>query len=90
VQDYFEEIQARRLGQGGEITALVAGPSDRTSVRIGVGNRARGVQVFLYGRNGTLTNIFSVMLEGTVPVSLAFLNNASLDLYVFGCWNGSL
>jgi hypothetical protein len=64
---------------------LVTGPSDRTSVRIGVGNHTQRVQIFLYSCNSTLTNIFSVMLKGTVPVSLAFLNNVSFDLYIFGC-----
>lgn len=79
-----------RLGNGGEITALASGPSDRVSARIAVGNREKGVQVITFSKTHETRVIFSQMLDGTVPIALGFMDNASLDVYVFGCWGGDL
>ena len=89
-QERFEELIAPRLGAGGEITALAAGPSDRSSVKIAVGNREKAVQLFSWSKQGTLNVVWSRRFEGITPIAMAFMNNVSADMHILGCWEGKL
>ncbi|KAG1720462.1 uncharacterized protein EDB91DRAFT_1064858, partial [Suillus paluster] len=87
-QMHFQEICARRLGSGFEITCMVwDSTSSETTTRIAVGTRDKIVQVLILNTNSQLQAVFSVRLDNTVPKSVAFADNGCV--YVFGLydWN---
>jgi hypothetical protein len=88
-QDQFKEIFARRIGCGGQITCLGSKES-QPSVRLAVGTRNKGVQVFTFDHKKSIQPVFAVELDMTVPVSLGFVDNHRKDVYVFGLYNGYL
>ncbi|KAG2046080.1 hypothetical protein BDR06DRAFT_856595, partial [Suillus hirtellus] len=86
-QKTFQEICARRLGSGFEITCLSWHSSTDGNIRIAVGTRDKMVQVLVLNVNLQLQSVFAVRLETTVPKSVAFTD--SRDVYVFGLYDGN-
>ncbi|KAG2096022.1 WD40-repeat-containing domain protein [Suillus cothurnatus] len=84
----FQEICARRLGSGFEITCLSWHSSADGNIRIAVGTRDKMVQVLILNTNLQLQSVFAVQLETTIPKSVAFTD--SRDIYVFGLYDGNL
>ncbi|KAG1740751.1 uncharacterized protein EDB91DRAFT_1052909, partial [Suillus paluster] len=83
----FQEICARRLGSGFEITCLSCHPtSSKGNMQIAVGTRDKMVQVLMLNMSTQLQSIFTVQLENTVPKSVAFADNRAI--YVFGLYDG--
>ncbi|KAG2342305.1 WD40 repeat-like protein [Suillus weaverae] len=84
----FQEICARRLGSGFEITCLSWHlTSSEGNLRIAVGTRDKIVQVLTLNASSQLQSVFAVRLENTVPKSVAFADNR--DVYVFGLYDGN-
>ncbi|KAG1728489.1 uncharacterized protein EDB91DRAFT_1253420 [Suillus paluster] len=84
----FQEICARRLGSGFEITCMVWDlTSSETTTRIAVGTRDKIVQVLILNTNSQLQAVFSVQLDNTVPKSVAFADNGCV--YVFRLYDGN-
>ncbi|KAG2121579.1 WD40-repeat-containing domain protein [Suillus cothurnatus] len=83
----FQEICARRLGSGFEITCLSWHSSADGNIRIAVGTRDKMVQVLVLNANLQLQSVFAVQLETTIPKSVAFTD--SRDIYVFGLYDGN-
>ncbi|KAG0699826.1 WD40-repeat-containing domain protein [Suillus ampliporus] len=84
----FQEICARRLGSGFEITCLSwRSTSSDGNLRIVVGTRDKMVQVLTLNTSSQLQPVFAVRLENTVPKSVAFADNWSI--YVFGLYDGN-
>jgi hypothetical protein len=87
-QMHFQEICARRLGSGFEITCMVwDSTSSEANKRIAVGTRDKIVQVLTLNTNSQLQAVFSVRLDNTVPKSVAFGDNGCV--YVFGLYDGN-
>ncbi|KAG1843965.1 hypothetical protein F4604DRAFT_1547576, partial [Suillus subluteus] len=87
-QEKFQEICARRLGSGFEITCLSWRlTSSESNLRIVVGTRDKMVQVLTLNTSSQLQSIFAVRLENMVPKSVAFADNRSI--YVFGLYDGN-
>jgi hypothetical protein len=89
-QGHFEEICAKRLGSGGELTCMACDTSHDSKVRIVTGTRDRMVQVWKFDSKSVLNSIFSVQLGFTVPVAVGFADNAAKDVYVFGFFDSQL
>ncbi|KAG2358556.1 hypothetical protein BDR07DRAFT_1379317 [Suillus spraguei] len=84
----FQEIWARRLGSGFEITCLSwHSTSSEGNLQIVVGTRDKMVQVLTLNTSSQLQPDFTVQLENTVPKSVAFADNRSI--YVFGLYDGN-
>ncbi|KAG2361870.1 WD40-repeat-containing domain protein [Suillus spraguei] len=67
----FQEICARRLGSGFEITCLSwHSTSSEGNLRIVVGTRDKMVQVLMLNTSSQLQPVFTVRLENTVPKSI--------------------
>ena len=62
----------------------------QSSVRLTVGTRNKGVQVFTFDHKKFIHPVFAVELDVTVPVSLSFVDNPRKDVYIFGLYNGYL
>jgi hypothetical protein len=85
---HFQEICARRLGSGFEITCMVwDSTSSEANTRIAVGTRDKIVQVLTLNTNSQLQAVFSVRLDNTMPKSVAFGDNGCV--YVFGLYDGN-
>ncbi|KAG1719469.1 WD40-repeat-containing domain protein [Suillus lakei] len=83
----IDEICARRLGSGFEITCLSwDSTSSEANTWIAVGMRDKIVQVLLLNANSQLQSVFAVRLDNTVPKSVAFADN--YDIYIFGLYDG--
>ncbi|KIP01227.1 hypothetical protein PHLGIDRAFT_123544 [Phlebiopsis gigantea 11061_1 CR5-6] len=89
-EERFDEKFARRLGAGGEITSIAAGPADHNGVRLATASRDQICQVWTFDRGSQLHNIWSVQMDGTVPIALSFTNSFSNDVCAFGIWDGVL
>jgi hypothetical protein len=90
-QGSFEELHARRLGKGLEITCIACdGIDDRDLVRIAIGTRDRRVQVWTFDTSAQLAPLFSVQLDVTVPKSVCFTENTARDVYIFGLYDGNM
>ena len=87
-QMHFQEICARRLGSGFEITCMAWDPtSSEANTRIAVGTRDKIVQVLTLNTNSQLQAVFSVRLDNTMPKSVAFGDKECV--YVFGLYDGN-
>ncbi|KAG2123445.1 WD40-repeat-containing domain protein [Suillus clintonianus] len=87
-QKTFQEICARRLGSGFEITCLSwHSTSSEGNLRIAVWTRDKMVQVLTLNTSSQLQSVFAVRLENMVPKSVAFADNR--DIYVFGLYDGN-
>jgi WD40 repeat protein len=89
-QKHFEEIFAKRVGTGGEITCLAWDASSETAIRIATGTRDRLVQVWTFESRVRLHSVFSIQLDVTVPQALGFDDNKARDVFVFGRVDGYL
>jgi hypothetical protein len=87
-QRRFEELFARRVGTGAEITSMACDSSSLDKISIVLATRERVVQVYWFDSHAQLHAVFSVQLGSTVPKSVAFVDNAVKDVYVFGYYNG--
>jgi hypothetical protein len=58
--------------------------------RIALGTRDRVVQVFKIDTKGGLIPVFCVRLEVTVPIAVAFVDNAAQDIIVIGLYDGKM
>jgi hypothetical protein len=83
----FEEIFCERMGSGSGILSIALDEPSRDSVQLAIGTRGRVVQVWKYDCNGLLQNVFSVQLDKTVPITVAFV---ARDVRVFGSFDGSM
>ncbi|KAG1825159.1 hypothetical protein EV424DRAFT_1279667, partial [Suillus variegatus] len=87
-QEKFQEICARRLGSGFEITCLSwCSTSSEGNLRIVVGTRDKMVQVLTLNTSLQLQPVFAVRLENMVPKLVVFADNRSI--YVFGLYDGN-
>ncbi|KAG1769701.1 WD40-repeat-containing domain protein, partial [Suillus placidus] len=87
IDNNFQEICARRLGSGFEITCLSCHPtSSEGNIQIAVGTRDKMVQVLILNTSSQLQSVFAVQLENTVPKSVAFTDNKAI--YVFRLYDG--
>ncbi|KAG1883637.1 hypothetical protein F4604DRAFT_1575525, partial [Suillus subluteus] len=85
---HFQEICARRLRSGFEITCMVwDSSSSKANMCIAVGTRDKVAQVLTLNTNLQLQAVFSVRLDNTVPKSVAFGDNGCV--YVFGLYDGN-
>ncbi|KAG1721364.1 uncharacterized protein EDB91DRAFT_1256544 [Suillus paluster] len=85
---HVDEICARRLGSGFEITCMVwDSTSSETTTWIAVGTRDKIVQVLILNTNSQLQAMFSVRLDNTVPKYVAFADNGCV--YVFRLYDGN-
>lgn len=89
VQSCFEELTAKRLGTGCEITCMVCDNTEETT-RLVVATRDRIVQMWKLDLKGQVQSVFSVQLDVMVPKGVAFVENAAKDIYVFGLYDGNL
>ncbi|KAG6369241.1 WD40-repeat-containing domain protein [Boletus reticuloceps] len=85
----FQEVCARRLGAGFEITCVAWDASWlEDGLRVAVGMRDNVVQVLLLNANSQLQSIFAGRLDDTVPRSVAFSGHE--NLYIFGLFDGKV
>jgi hypothetical protein len=56
--------------------------------RVAIGTRDQIIQVFTLDTNNNLQPFFHRKFEATVPSSLAFRDNITHDIFVFGLYNG--
>ncbi|KAG2141208.1 uncharacterized protein EDB93DRAFT_1252667 [Suillus bovinus] len=83
----INEICARRLGVGFEITCLPCHPpSSEGNLQIVIGTRNKMIQILVLNTSSQLQSVFVVQLENTVPKSVAFIDNRAI--YVFGLYDG--
>jgi len=88
-QQKFQEICARRLGTGFEITCIAWDVSwGEEGLHVAVGMCDNVVQVLLLNANSQLQPVFAGRLNDTVPWSVAFLDHESL--YIFGLFDGKV
>ena len=64
--------------------------SDRTTTRLATASRDQLVQVWNFDGLGNLHNVFSIRLPTTVPSGVAFVENATRDIHVFGLIDGRM
>ncbi|KIJ65077.1 hypothetical protein HYDPIDRAFT_27805 [Hydnomerulius pinastri MD-312] len=89
VDKNFQEICARRLGSGFEITCVAWDMTwSEAGSRIAVGMRDNVVQVLLLNANSQLQPVFAGRLENTVPKSITFVPRGSV--YIFGLYDGNI
>ncbi|KAI6097119.1 WD40-repeat-containing domain protein, partial [Pisolithus croceorrhizus] len=89
VDNHFQEITARRLGTGLEITCVAWDASwIDAGARIAIGMRDNVIQVLLLNSNSQLQSIFAGRLEHTVPKSVAFTQRG--NIYIFGLYDGNV
>lgn len=88
-QGRFEELTAKRLGTGCEITCMVCDNTEEIT-RLAIATRDRMVQVWRLDLRGQVQSVFSVQLDVTVPKGVAFVENAANDIHVFGLYDGNL
>ncbi|KAG1761662.1 hypothetical protein EDD22DRAFT_732608, partial [Suillus occidentalis] len=89
IDNNFQEICARRLGSGFEITCLSCHSiSSEGDIWIAVGTKDKMVQILILNMSSQLQSIFTVQLENTVPKSVTFADNKAI--YVFGLYDGKL
>ncbi|KAI6017282.1 WD40-repeat-containing domain protein [Pisolithus microcarpus] len=86
-QKYYQEICARRLGAGLEVTCFAWDPSSSESSHIAVGTRDHAVQVLSLSSGSQLQSMFAGRIDNTVPKALCF---ADRSLYVFGLYDGKV
>ncbi|KAF8576906.1 WD40 repeat-like protein [Ramaria rubella] len=75
----FEEITAKRLGTGCELTCITHDPVCDARPRIAIATRDSMVQVWKIDARGTLHSVFSVQLNGTVPRAVGFADAFNKD-----------
>jgi hypothetical protein len=90
LQGYFEELCAKRLGTGCEITCIDCDFSIEDTVRLAIGTRDMLVQVWELDPEEKMRSVFSVRLDVTVPKAVAFADNRAKDVYVFGLYDGNM
>ncbi|KAG1901222.1 WD40-repeat-containing domain protein [Suillus fuscotomentosus] len=84
----LQEICARRLASGFEITCLLwCSASSESNLWIVVGTRDKTIHVLTLNTSSQLQSVFAVRLENTVPKSVAFADNQGI--YVFGLYDGN-
>ncbi|KIO01076.1 hypothetical protein M404DRAFT_29039 [Pisolithus tinctorius Marx 270] len=84
-----DEITARRLGAGFEITCIawdISWPD--AGAWIAVGMRDSVIQVLLLNANSQLQPIFAGQLENTVPKSITFTQRG--NIYMIGLYDGKV
>jgi WD40 repeat protein len=79
----LEELHARRLGLGSEISAL-ASTSGPQFVRIAIAMRDGQVHVHQLNANAQLHSTFSIETANFVPMAISFVSNPAKDVQVFG------
>ena len=91
-QQRFEEILAKRLGSGTAITCIATGTSDRAATRLATASRDGLVQAWVFTLPNKLENTFSLNFANTIPIGLAFVNNAgeSENILFFDLVNGNM
>ncbi|KAI5995113.1 WD40-repeat-containing domain protein [Pisolithus albus] len=86
---HYQEICARRLGSGFEITCIAwDAVSTDSSCQIAIGTRDNIVQVLVLSAAYQLQSVFAGRLDNTVPKHVAFAEAGSI--YVFGLYNGNV
>ncbi len=81
----------RRLGNGQEIIALACEGTRSSEARLAIGSRDMTIQNWVIDvQQIKATPLFSINLGRTIPKSLAFADNRTKDLYVFGMYDGKL
>jgi hypothetical protein len=58
--------------------------------RVVLGTRDKVVEVFKIDFKGELIAAFSIRLETTVPIAVAFVDNTARDILVFGLYDGKM
>ncbi|KAI5983903.1 hypothetical protein EDD15DRAFT_2152212, partial [Pisolithus albus] len=85
----YQEICARRLGAGFEVTCLAwDAASSEGGARIAVGMRDNVVQILLFNAHSQLQSIFAGRLDSTVPKSIAFVDRD--EVCIFGLFDGNM
>lgn len=90
LQGSFSEVCTKRLGDGGEITALASVHIRVADTRIAVGTRTHIVDVFQYNGCEELRPIFSVRMDNVIPIAITFALSKARDVYVFGLHDGAM
>ncbi|KAI6011710.1 WD40-repeat-containing domain protein [Pisolithus microcarpus] len=86
-QKYYQEICARRLGAGLEVTCFAWDPSSSELSHIAVGTCDHAVQVLSLSSGSQLQSVFAGHIDNTVLKALCF---ADRSLYVFGLYDGKV
>ncbi|KAI6169929.1 hypothetical protein EDD17DRAFT_1502811 [Pisolithus thermaeus] len=86
-QKYYQEICARRLGAGLEVTCFAWDPSSPESSHIAVGTHDHAVQVLSLSSSLQLQSVFAGHLDNIVPKALCFVAH---NLYVFGLYDSKV
>ena len=85
----FVEVNAQRIATGAEITALAITVSSNDEILIIARTEDWVIELATLDFNAKLTPIFSVLLAGTIPATLAFLEN-KVDIIMFGLRDGDV
>jgi hypothetical protein len=88
LQDTFDEIFLRRIGDGGEIVCIAWDIHNEATLRLVTGTRDRYVHLWSFNGKELHSN-FSVRLPFTVPATVAFADNNEGDIFVFGIYSGN-
>ncbi|EPQ50208.1 WD40 repeat-like protein [Gloeophyllum trabeum ATCC 11539] len=81
----FKELCAHRTGEGCEIASLA---TDAGTCRIASAARDGSIQVWTFNAEESLISLFSVRLDRTTPICVAFKDNTTKDIFVFGIYDG--
>ena len=69
---------------------MVCNAGIRNVHQLVIGTRDRIVQVWELDSKGKMQSMFSVQLDVTVLKAVAFTNNPTKDIYVFGLYDGNV
>lgn len=81
----FKELCAHRTGEGCEIASLA---TDAGTCRIASAARDGSIQVWTFNAEESLISLFSVRLDRTTPICVAFKDNTTKDIFVVGIYDG--
>lgn len=88
-QETFDETASKCVAPGEEIMTIAVDVSDAGTLRIAVGSTCGSVQLWTYNhKDNSLAKLFKTQLASTTPKFIAFEQNLTRDLYVFGLYDG--
>ncbi|EPQ55788.1 hypothetical protein GLOTRDRAFT_93345 [Gloeophyllum trabeum ATCC 11539] len=79
----FKELCAHRMGHGYKIAGLAA---DAGTCRIASAARDGSIHVWTFDAEERLISVFSIGLDRITPICIAFKDNTTKDIFVFGIY----
>ncbi len=88
-QENFDETASKCISPGEEIMTIAVEIADSGTLRIAAGSTCGSVQVWAYdSKDHILERLFRTQLASTTPKTIAFEQNLTRDIYVFGLYDG--